>query len=182
MADLREVDWGWDSYASKSCPDATYELEDAPPERIGASSLLQVFGTNRELVFCGGDELIEDLGWPRLSAGTSRARVRYEPGPYLVYSGCTKERGRVTLEGGRLTVELAGGPSFVTSGDLQLQAAEPGLVHTAAAAVPGFCNVYVVAAATTEEAEICLAVPRGAPNDPRRPPNVLYASFRSSCR
>jgi hypothetical protein len=176
MAELREVDWGWGDYATERCPDASYEVEEAPPERIGASSLVQVFGTSRELVFCGGDELIEQLGWPRLSAGTSRARVRYEPGVYVVYSGCTKERGRVTLEGGRLAVELAGGAAFVTSGDLQLQAAEPGLVHAAAAAVPGFCNVYVVAAATADEAEVCLSVPRGAPNE------VLYASFRSSCR
>jgi hypothetical protein len=170
------VDWGWGGYVSERCPEASYAVEQSPPERTQASSLVQVFGRTRELVFCGGDELIEKLGWPRLSAGTSRARVSYEPGAYIVYSGCAKERERVTLEGGRITFELGDAAEFVTQSDLQLQVADPGLVHATSAAVPEFCNAHVVAAATLEEAEVCLSVPRGAPND------VLYASFRSSCR
>jgi hypothetical protein len=167
-----EVDWG---YEVDRCGDASYSVGDEPADRLGAGSLVSVFGTSRELIYCGGDELLEQLGWPPLRAGTSRARLRYAAGAYTVYSGCRPERQRVSVEGGRLSVEIDGSSAFVVSSDLQLQVAEPDLVHAVAARIPDRCNAHLVAAATREQAELCLSAYRG---DTR---HVLYASFRSSC-
>jgi hypothetical protein len=135
---------------------------------------VSLFGRQRELTFCGGDALVAELGWPRLVAGSSRARWRYAAGQYVVYGGCAKANEVVTLEGGQLIVAV-GAEEFITSGELQFRSSDPQLVHAAAAAVPGLCNVHVVAAATPDAVELCLSTYRGAPGD------VLYASFRSRC-
>ena len=172
LPEASEVDWG---YEPDRCPDASYAVADAPSDRIAAAGLVGVLGSSRELVFCGGNGLLAQLGWPALKAGSSRARLRYAAGPYVVYSGCTKERQRVTLEGGQLAVEIDGGAAFVTPSDLQLQTVEPGLVRTVAASVPKQCNVHAVAAATRDAAELCLSAYRGTSGE------VAYASFRSSC-
>jgi hypothetical protein len=174
-----EVTWGYE----EPCGDASYSVGDEPADRITAGNLIDIFGRTRDLVFCGGDDLTELLAWPHLRAGTSRARLRYETGAYTVYSGCTPERHRVSVEGGQLFVQIDGGPAFVVSSDLQLRESEPDLVHAHAARVPHRCNAHLVAAATREQAELCLSAYRpgtlATPN--AAPPDVLYASFRSSC-
>jgi hypothetical protein len=171
LQDNTPSDWG---YATYHCPPTSYEVADAPAQRTAPASLTSVFGNTHELTYCGGDALLTELGWPRLVAGVSRARLRYEAGQYVVYSGCTKTNEWVTVEGGRLRVEL-GAVAFAASSDLQLRSADPALVHASAGSVPGHCNVHAVAAATPDQMELCLSAYSGAPGA------VLYASFRSRC-
>jgi hypothetical protein len=129
------------------------------------------FGSHRDLVFCGGDAVLEALGWPREA---TTMHLRYEPGQREIVTQCPGTDPRMTIDSGAVWIDVPGSKTVTSVAKLDADLRLPQVVRVYGDAFSVRCDLQMTAWVEGDVAEVCLSL-QGEKGD------LAYASFRTRC-
>ncbi|MGC4066632.1 MAG: hypothetical protein QM784_18750 [Polyangiaceae bacterium] len=162
----------FDTWSQTPCKRETNSFgAPASPAEPSGRELVARFGSHRDLLFCGGDAVLEALGWPR---GATTMHLRYEPGPREIITQCQGSDPRMSIDSGAVWIDVPGAGTISTAAELDADLRKPEVVRLYGDGFSKRCDLQMTAWVVGDVAEVCLSL-QGERGD------LAYASFRTRC-